>query len=249
MHSAIALWFLGYPSRAVERGRTGLALARELAHIGSVVNALPFAGIVHQLRGDVAATREVGESLIALSTEHGFQQWLAFGRVLEGWVLAEEGREEAPVARLRADIAAYRATGNELYGPYLLWLLASTQLKHGDLAGGLDTVATALGMADVPGAPVLEPDLYRLRGELLLARDPAAAPEAEIAFGQAIDIAQRQATKSWELRAAMSLGQLWQRQGKREDARRLLAGVYGWFTEGFDTNDLKDAKALLDAMS
>ncbi len=249
MHSGLALWFLGYPRAAVERSRAGMALATELAHVGTVVNALPFAGMLHQLRGDVDATREVGESLIALSTEHGFQQWLAFGRILEGWVQTQEGHGETPIARLRGDIAAYRATGNDLYWPYFLWLLASTQLQHGETAEGLDTVATALGIADETGSPVLEADLYRLRGELLLARDPVAAPDAEIAFRQAIDIARRQGTKSWELRAASSLSRLWQRQGKREDARRLLADVYGWFTEGFDTADLKDAKTLLDAVS
>jgi predicted ATPase len=249
MHSGLALWFLGYPRAAVERSRAGMALATELAHVGTVVNALPFAGMLHQLRGDVDATREVGESLIALSTEHGFQQWLAFGRILEGWVQTQEGHGETPIARLRGDIAAYRATGNDLYWPYFLWLLASTQLQHGETAEGLDTVATALGMADETGSPVLEADWYRLRGELLLARDPVAAPDAEIAFRQAIDIARRQGTKSWELRAASSLSRLWQRQGKREDARRLLADVYGWFTEGFDTADLKDAKTLLDAVS
>jgi predicted ATPase len=249
MHSGLALWFLGYPQAAVERSRAGMALATELAHVGTVANALPFAGMLHQLRRDVGSTREAGESLIALSTEHGFRQWLAFGRILEGWVQAQEGRGEVPIAQLRDDIAAYRATGNDLYWPYFLWLLASTQLQHGETADGLDTVATALGMAEGTGSPVLEADLHRLRGELLLARDPVAAPDAEIAFRQAIDIARRQGVKSWELRAASSLGRLWQRQGKREDARRLLGDVYGWFTEGFDTADLEDAKTLLDAVS
>jgi class 3 adenylate cyclase len=244
MHSAMALWFLGYPRSALERSRGGLALATELAHLGSVVNALPFAGIVHQLRGDVDATREVAESIIALSTEHGFLQWLAFGRILESWVQAQQGHAGAAIVRLRGDIAAYQATGNELYAPYFLWLLASTQLKHGEAAGGLDTVALVLGMGET-SSPVLEADLHRLKGELLLVHDPGAAPAAEDAFRQALDIARRQNTKSWELRAASSLCRLWRRQGKREDARSLLAGVHGWFTEGFDTPDLVDARALL----
>jgi len=250
MHAGLALWFLGFPGRALERSRTGLALARELSHPGTVVNALPFAGFLHQLRGDVEATREVGEALIALSTEHGFQQWLAVGRVLEGWVGAQESRGEARVARVRRAIDEYRATGNELYVSYFLSLLATTQLKYGEAAEGLETVIAALAVTDkTTGSGLLEPELYRLKGELLLARDRAAEPDAEIAFRQAIDIARRQGTKSWELRSALSLSRLFLNQGKRDDARRLLAEAYGWFTEGFDTPDLRDAKKLLDELS
>jgi predicted ATPase len=249
MHSGLALWFLGYPKRALERSRTGLALAKELSHTNSVANALPFASIVHQLRGDVKAVRELAESLIALSTEHGFQQWLAFGRILDGWVQAEQGRDGAPIARLRRDIGEYRATGNELYIPFFLGLFATTQLRYGETAGGLETVVGALAMADATESRLWDPELYRLKGELLLARDPGAEVDAEAAFRHAIDIARRQSTKSWELRAAASLARLLAQQGERNEARQTLADVYGWFTEGFDTADLTAARILLDELS
>jgi predicted ATPase len=249
MHAGLALWFLGYQSSALERSRNGLALATELAHLGSIVNALPFVAIVHQLRRDVEAAREVSESLIALSTEHGFQQWLAFGRVLEGWAQAQEGRGDSLTARLRRDIGAYSATGNELYGPYFLSLLAATQLKYGEATKGLDTIVEAQKMADETGVRLMDPELHRLKGELLLASGPAAEAEAEIAFRQAIDIARLQSAKSWELRAALSLGRLWQRQGKRDEVAQLLNGIHDWFTEGFDTADLRDARTLLDELS
>jgi len=249
MHSSMALWFLGYFDSAAERSRAGLALAAEMSHAGTVANALPFAGIVHQLRGDVDAVHDVAASLIAVSSEHGYQQWLAFGRILEGWALAQEGGGDAPIARLRADIAAYHATGNELYNPYFLWLLASLQLKYGDLIGGLDTVGATLGLPADTASAMFAADLHRLRGELLLGREPAAASEAELAFQQAIAIARRGRTKAWELRAATSLARLWQRQGKREEARHLLADAYVWFTEGFDAPDVKNARALLEELS
>jgi len=249
MHSGLALWFLGFPGRALERSRTGLALARELSHTGTVVHARFFAGFLHQLRGDVEATREASEALIALSTEYGFQQWLAAGRILEGWVGAQERRDDAPITRVRRAIDEYRATGNELCVSYFLSLLATLQLKCGDAAEGLETVIAALAMTDETGSGLLEPELYRLKGELLLARDRAAEPAAEIAFRRALDMARRQGTKSWELRSALSLSRLFLYQRAHDDARRLLADTYGWFTEGFDTLDLRDAKKLLDELS
>jgi predicted ATPase len=246
MHSGMALWFLGYPKSALERSQTGLAIARELAHTGTIVNELPFAAIIHELRREVDAVREIAETLIVLSTEHGFPQWLAFGRVLDSWVQAE-GRGEAPVAQLRHAIGEYRDK-NQLYVPYFLVLLAATQLRYAESAEGLDTVVGALAMNEKRGSRLMDPELYRLKGELLLASDPSVEPDAEVAFRNAIDTARRQSTKSWELRAATSLARLLRHQGKRDEARRTIAEVYEWFTEGFDTLDLKEAKALIDEL-
>jgi predicted ATPase len=246
MHSAMALWFLGYPESALERSRTGLAMARELSHIGTIINELPFGGIINQLCGDVAAVREIAESLTSLATEHGFPQWLAFGNVLKAWVQAL-GRGETPAAGLRCAISEYRAA-NELYVPYFLGLLAALQLRHGEFAEGLDTVIASLELTGGIGSRLMDPELLRLKGEVLLARDPGAKTDAEAAFYQALDIAQGQSTKSWELRAAMSMARLWRDQGRPQQARELLAPVYGWFTEGHDTLDLKEAKALLDEL-
>ena len=245
MHSGMALWFLGYPESALERSRTGLAMARELSHIGTIVGELPFGGIINQLCGDVVAVREIAESLTSLSTEHGFPQWLAFGNILNAWVQA---RSRGETARLRRAISEYRAAYWP-YVPYFLGLLAAIQLRYDELAEGFDTVVSALELTGGKGSRLMDPELLRLKGELLIALDPGAKADAEVAFCQAIDIAQRQSSKSWELRAAMSLARLWRDQGKLQQARELLAPVYGWFTEGFDTRDLKEAKALLEELA
>ena len=250
MHSAIALWFLGYSQKAVERSRTGIAMAKELSHIGTLVNELPFAGIIHQLRREAPAVRQIAKSLIGLSTEHGFPQWLAFGKVLDSWAQAEQVDHVGLVAQLRHAIGEYhdKSELQRTYVPYFLVLLAATQLRYAESAEGLDTVVGALAMNEKRGSRLINPELYRLKGELLLASDPSVEPDAEVAFRNAIDTARRQSTKSWELRAATSLARLLRHQGKRDEARRTIAEVYEWFTEGFDTLDLKEAKALLDEL-
>jgi class 3 adenylate cyclase/predicted ATPase len=249
MHSGLALWLLGYPTASLERSRSGLALAQDLAHPGSIVNSLPFAGMVHQLVGDVGAVRDISEAMIALSTQHGFPQWLSFGRILDAWVQEEEGRGEPAIIQLRRHIDEYRAMGNDLWVPCFLSFLASAHLKRGAIDEGLDAVADALGTSETSGSLLWDPEFHRLKGELLLARDPAAEPDAEVSFGQALDLARQQSTKSWELRAALSLSRLWQRQEKREAAAGLLGDVLGWFTEGFDTADLRRARLLLNELS
>jgi predicted ATPase len=164
MHSGLALWFLGYPKSALERSRSGLALARDLDHVGSIVNALPLAILVHQLRGEGAVVRELAESIITLSTERGFPQWLLFGKVFDAWFQAEQGGGEAAIAQLRGAIAEYRATGNELYVPGFFSLLATTLLKHGAADEGLVTVADAQTMADATGTRLWDSDYHRLKG-------------------------------------------------------------------------------------
>jgi class 3 adenylate cyclase/predicted ATPase len=247
MHSGMALWMLGYPAAALERCRTGLALARALAHPGSIANAMPIAVVVHQLRGDGDALRDITAAMLALSREHGLQQWLAFGRILERWFDAQSRRDDATRAGLREAIGDYRKAGHEIYLIFFLALLATTELGHGAVADGLGTVEEGLRWADDRGAHVWDADLLRLRGELFLAG--GREPEAETTFRQAIDVARRQAAKAWELRAVTSLGRLLARRGKPEDARQRLAEACGWFTEGLDTADLRDARALLAELS
>jgi predicted ATPase len=249
MHSAMALWILGYPALALERSRAGVALSRDLDHLGSIVNALPFATMVHQLIGDIATLRELADSMVALSTEHGFRQWLAFGRIVESWIMAEQGRVDEAIARIRRDIGEYCAMGTSLWLPCFQGLLADACLKRGRTVEGLETVTEALVIADATGSRLWVPEFQRLRGELLLASGRGAEPDAEAEFRQAIEMARGQSAKSWELRSALSLSRLWQRQGKREEAGRLLTEVHGRFTEGFDTADLKAARTLLDELS
>jgi predicted ATPase len=248
MHSSLALWLLGYPAASLERGRDGRALAQDLAHPASIINALPFAAIVSQLVGDVASLRDLADSMIALSTEHGFAQWLTFGRILDGWIQTEQGRGQPAIDQLRREIGEYRAMGNDLFVPCFLSLLVSAHLKQGAIGEGLAAVADALATGDATGSRLWDAEFHRLEGELLLARDPAAAPEAERAYRRAIELAHHHHTKAWELRAVTSLSRLWRRQGKGPEAARQLTEIYGWFTEGFDTADLTEARVLLDEL-
>jgi predicted ATPase len=187
--------------------------------------------------------------MIVLSSEHGFPQWLAFGRVFEAWLEAQREHGETRITRLREAIDTYRAAENELYVPYFSWLLAMEQLQHGESAIALDTVASALTNTAPADFLLWKPEFLRLEGDVLLARDPGAAPEAEALYRQAIDAARTNNTKSWELRAVASLARLLYARGERTEARQTLGDVFAWFTEGFETADLKDAKALLEELS
>jgi class 3 adenylate cyclase/predicted ATPase len=249
MHSALALWLLGYPAAALERGRSGVTQARALAHPSSLANALPFLGVIQHLRGEVAAVHESAASLIDLSAAHGLAQWLGFGRILEAWTLTERGAGDASLAQLRSTVQDYRSKGSwDLWVPAFLALFAAALLKTGAIDEGLTTVTGALKHAADTGAHVWDAEFHRLNGELLLARDAGEVSHAEAAFQRALVIAGAQKAKSWELRAAVSLSRLWRDHGKREEAGRLLRGTHDWFTEGFDTQDLRDAKTLLDEL-
>ena len=184
-----------------------------------------------------------------LSTEQGFPEWLAIGIILRGWALTRQGLEEEGIAQMCKGLAAYRATGAELWQPYCLSLLAEAYGKVGQAEEGLSVLAEGLVAAHNSGQRSYEAELHRLKGELLLKQTIPDEQEAEACFRQASDIAHHQQAKSLELRAAMSLARLWQHQGKRAEAYELLAPIYGWFTEGFDTADLREAKALLEAMA
>jgi len=186
---------------------------------------------------------------MALSREQGFPYWLGIGMIRRGWALAVQGQGAEGVQQIQQGIAAWQATGAEVNRPWWLALLAEACGKAGRAEEGLTAVAEALIAVHAKANRVCEAELYRLKGELqlLLATDKAA--EAETCFRQALDVAHQQQAKSLELRAAMSLSRLWQRQEKRAEAHELLAPVYGWFTEGFDTADLQEAKALLEELA
>jgi predicted ATPase len=247
-YAGVTLWWLGYPDQALQRSHEALTLARELAHLYSLAAALLFAAILHQLRWEEHLTRERAEELLALSREHEFPQLLAGGRLLQGWALAEQGRGEEGMAQMRQGLAAWHATGAKVIRPYGLALLAAASAEVGRRKEGLTLLSEALEVTNDTGERRWEAELHRLKGELPLTGSAEHATEAETCFRQALDVARRQQAKSWELRAATSLSRLWQRQGKRDAARQVLAEVYGWFTEGFDTADLQEARALLDQL-
>jgi predicted ATPase len=183
-----------------------------------------------------------------LATERGFPHWAALGTSLQGWALAMQGQGEAGMAQVRQGLAAWRTTGAALTVPFLCTVLADVAAHLGHPADGLQALAEAHTLVEQHEERWWEAEISRLRGVLLL-RQPGTPPaEAEAWLQRALDVARRQEAKSLELRAAMSLSRLWQRQGKCDDARELLAPVYGWFTEGFDTADLQEAKALLETL-
>ena len=185
------------------------------------------------------------EALLALAIEQGFAQYVARGTYLRGWTLAMQGQAEEGIAQLRQGLVALQATGAGQMGP--MAMLAEAYGQGGYIAEGLAVLAEAL--AGVAKTGERDGPFYRLKGDLLLRQAVPDEPQAETYFHQALDIARHRQARSWELGAATSLSRLWQRQGKRAAARELLAPIYGWFTEGFDTADLQDAKALLDALS
>jgi TOMM system kinase/cyclase fusion protein len=256
-YAAWTLWFLGYPDQARQQSHEALTLARELAHPFSLGFALFFAAWLHQLHREGHLTYERAETVIALGAEQGFALWVAGGTVLRGWALAEGSSApaggqryvEEGIAQMQQGLDAWRATGAQVARPYFLALLAEAYGKVEQVEEGLTLAAKGLGAAHDKEERRWDAELYRLKGELLLARPVEQDTEAETCFHQALAIARRQQAKSWELRAAMSLSRLWQQQGKQAQAYDLLAPIYSWFTEGFATADLQEAKALLDEWS
>jgi predicted ATPase len=256
---AWTLWHLGYPDQALKKSQEALNLAQALSHPYSLAYAQLFAAIHSQLRREVQATREQAEAAMALSTEQGFTFWAAWGTMYRGWALVEQGQSEEGIAQISLGLANCQAAGAVVHRR--LALLAGAYGLMGQPEAGLRLIAEALTTAHNQGDRRGESELYRLKGELLLKDEgrgtaERGAPgedenkaEAEACFLKAIEVARRQSAKSLELRAVLSLSRLWQEQGRREEARQMLAGIYGWFTEGFDTPDLKEAKALLEAMS
>ena len=247
-YAAGVRWMLGYPDQGLQRIHGALTLAREQSHAFSLAFALFFAAICHQYRREVQSTFERAEALMALAAEQGFDYLLVLGKIMEGWARTEQGQGEEGMTQIRQGLTATRTAGAEIVRPYFLALLSETHRKAGQTEEGLRGVAEALAVGHETGQRYYEAELYRLRGELLLDLSMDKHSEAEPCFHQALTISRRQQAKSLELRAAMSLSSLWQQQGKRIEARELLAEVYGWFTEGFDTADLQEAKALLEAL-
>jgi predicted ATPase len=256
-YTALALWSQGYPDQALTSMHAALTLAQEQTHRFSLARALVLGAILHKFRREGHLVQQRAEAAITLSTEQGFPHWLAMGTFLRGWALAAQGQGAEGMVQMRQGLAARRAAGAELGRPLLLTLLAEAYGGIGQAKEGLALLAEALIVVNNSRERHWEAELYRLKGELLLAqagkrrkakgnRQPWG--EVEACFHQALDIARRQQAKSWELRAAMSLSRLWQHD-KRAEARALLAPIYGWFTEGFDTADLREAKALLEALA
>jgi class 3 adenylate cyclase/predicted ATPase len=246
--AAVVLWLMGYPDQALRELHAAHALAQEVAHPPSLAFARMLTGIAYQLRRETDAAHEQAEALIALAMEQGFALFVAIGGILRGATRPALGRRGEQIGQIRQDLAAVRETGSAVWEPYFLGLLADAYAQDGQLEAGLATLDEAVAAAQGTGQRMVEAELYRLRASLILATGALQA-EAETWLQRALEVARRQEAKSLELRAAMSLSRLRHQQGKRKEARDLLAEVYTWFTEGFDTADLQEAKALLEELA
>jgi predicted ATPase len=213
-----------------------------------LAHALYYAAYLHYFRREEQAAQERAEAAMALASEKGFPQMVATGMITRGWALAMQRQGEEGIAQLHQGMAAFRVAAGDLDRPRYLAHLAEAYGQVGQIEEGLTTLAEALATAHNTGDRYWEAELHRLKGELLLARSAEKHAEAETCFRQALEIARQQQAKSLELRAAISLSRLWQ-QDKHKEAHDLLAPIYGWFTEGFDTADLREAKALLEALA
>jgi predicted ATPase len=244
-----ALWALGYADQAQQRSQEALALAQHIGHIPSLAYAETFAARLSQYCRDAIGTQTRAQALMAVAAAHGFGHRVEHGRILWGWALAMQGETAAGVADIQEGLGAVQGTGLRLHRPYGLSLLAEAYGQAGQPATGLTVLGEAVTLVATTEERWWEAELYRLQGTLLCHLPSPDLGQAEGCFRQALDVARRQQAKSLELRAAMSVSRLWQQHGKRQAAHDLLAPVYGWFTEGFDTPDLQEAKALLGALA
>ena len=263
--AALSLWFLGKPDQALARIEEALSLARELSEPHGLAHALFFAATLHQLRGEKRTAQKNAEETIEVSHKHGLVLYEAMATITRAWTITDQERQELSIEQIRRGIASHQEIGTQVLLPHFSALLVERLLSIGQLEEGFRVLEEVHAKVVRNGECYYQAELFRLKGELLLARlhnlgaskgrkasveaEQNSVAEAEYCFNQSISIAQRQQAKSLELRSAMSLARLYRRQSKRQEAREMLAEVYDWFTEGFDTIDLREAKALLTELS
>jgi predicted ATPase len=251
MYAAVTLWHLGYPDQARSAAQAARRLAEELCTPFNVAQALYYGALTHVCRREARHVQALARTLMALCDEQGFALLLAGGRVLHGWSLAVQGQPAEGVEQMRRGLADWQATGALSHRPYQLALLAEALAQGGRIEEGLAALAEALSLAAATGERFYEAELHRLQGELLLRQGPrpVSRDEVEARFQRGLAVARAQQAKSLELRVVTSLGRLYQGDGRRAEVQRQLSETYGWFTEGFDTPDLQEAKGLLDELA
>jgi class 3 adenylate cyclase/tetratricopeptide (TPR) repeat protein len=248
-HTAQVVHLLGGISEALRLGQESLERARILKQPFTLGMVLVTVGWLYQVRREPETVREIAEAAMAIGEEHGFPEWLEWGRWLHGWALAELGDIERGVAEMEAGIAGFVPIGGVPRQAFTVTMLAKGYEKLGRIDQAIAMLDEQRVRIERSGERLEEAELYRVKGELLYARDSASSSEGESCLRKAIEVARRQESRWWELRATTSLARLLRDTGRRDEARAMLAGIYGWFTEGFDTADLKDAKALLEELS
>jgi predicted ATPase len=248
-YRSLALWSLGYPEAALADANLSLSEARDMGQAGTLFVALNYASITHFLRGNYATAETLTNELVTLADEHDAVVWKLAGLLYQGWVFAATGRASEAVPLIVPGLAACRSVGNTYLTPVGLSFLAKSYADLGQLDDAWRSVDEAKSLIERTKETWFEAHVHCIAGELALKSSPPDTAKAEAHFERALAVARQQEAKSWELRAASSMARLWRDQGKSQQARELLAPIYSWFNEGFDTLDLKDAKALLEELA
>jgi adenylate cyclase len=245
---AEALQLLGRVGEAVKVAEEGLRYTRESKHLLSLGGSLTVGGRLPRYRRELEIVRAQAEEAIALSEENGFAEWLPWGRFHHGWALAELGQLQEGVAEMETGVAGFRRLGGVPMQQYAIALLAQAYARMGRTDEALGMLNEALAHIERTGEKVEQAEMLRLKGELLLIRDGKGIAETESCFRAALEVARAQEAKWWELRTSVSLARLLRDTNRRDEARKMLAEIYNWFTEGFDLPDLKEAEALLEEL-
>jgi predicted ATPase len=246
---AWAQWFLGYPDQALKTGLEALRLAKGLNYPYTMAIAHVLLAFVHHYRGDEYAVEKHADASIIILKEHAFEFFLEMAKIAFGWAKVKQGRLQEGISQIEQGLDSWRKTGAELFSSYWLAILAESYFKVGETERAISMIDEALEFSKNNSELFYEGELNRLQGEFLLALTPNDQTEAESSFRRAIDISRNQRAKSLELRAITSLGRLLKSTGRKDEAQHMLAEICGWFTEGFDTGDLRESKALLDELS
>jgi predicted ATPase len=244
-----ALWFLGYPDAARADADKAVQDARETGQAGTLMFVLFNTAHTHRLCGNDAAASSLVDELVALADEKSAVLWKAYGTAQQGDLFTLGGNASVAVQTITSALVAQRSTGGTLFITWFLSLLATAHANRDQFDDAWRCIGEAKTAVEATKERFFQPEINRIAGEIALMSPNRDAEKAEAYFQQALEVARQQQAKSWELRASMSLARLWRDQGQPRRARELLASVYGWFTEGFDTRDLKEAKALLDELA
>jgi predicted ATPase len=244
-----ALWMLGYPEAALTDVDRAISDARQIGHAATLMYALSQAVVVNLLSRRYAAAKALNDELVALADQKGSFFWKTKGLVDQGWLISMTGKASDAVEIVSSGLVAWRSTGSTMAVPYYLSNLARPYAELGQLDDAWRCIGEAITAVEATKERWCEAEVNRVAGEIALKSPEPDAAKAQGYFQRALEIAHQQQAKSGELRAAMSMARLWRDHGKREEARELLAPVYGWFTEGFDTLDLKEAKGLIEELS
>jgi predicted ATPase len=248
-HRSYTLFCLGYPEGALADVQNAVKDAREIGHAATLMHALAYASFIHIQCGDYLKANALVDELVALADEKGALLWQGIGMTHQGWLLARTGKASDAVQMITSGLNVWRSTRATLWVPLYLSYLAGAHADGGNFEEAWRCIGEAATAVETAKEKLWEAEIHRTAGETALLSPEPDGAKAEAYFERALGVARAQQAKSWELRAAMSMARLWGDQGKRAEARNILAPVYGWFTEGFDTLDLKEAKALLDALA